>query len=85
MIVKLITRISKVEVLMNSWDLLLSNILKEAKKLKDKNMLDICSKIALIPNEVKLYVLKRFIMNCMKLYKIGFIQWRIRFPNIISN
>jgi hypothetical protein len=50
---QLVTRLSKIEVLINYWDKILGQIQMKASQLKDKKVTALCRQIILVPKEVK--------------------------------
>lgn len=78
---QLLTRLSKVDVLMNYWDKMLGQIQMKASKTKDKKATALCRQIILVPKEVQYSILKKYVSACRLLYAIAFTQWRLEYPS----
>ena len=55
-----------------------------ASKNKDDETLELCKKIALVPEHIKYACLGKYVQKCMDLHRIAFIQWRYLFPNKLT-
>ena len=65
-------RYAKVDVLLNYWDKLLGHIQFKATKRKDEAASKLCQKFMLVPQHVKIHMLRKYIEHCRKTYAIAF-------------
>ena len=82
---KLGTKFSKIEVLLTFWDKMVGYIHQQASDLKDEETINMMGQILLVPEDVKIEVLKVYLIKCMQLHSIAFFQWRLKFPNTIKH
>ena len=76
----LVVRQSKADVIENYWDKQLALLAKRADQQKDPKVIELCQKLKDIPGEVKRHVLIQYISRCRVLYRIAFMQWRLKYP-----
>jgi hypothetical protein len=81
---QMLTRFSKVEVLINYWDKLLGQIQTKASAWNDKKVTQLCGQIVLVPAEVQYNILRKFVTACRVLYATAFCQWRLKFPSKVK-
>jgi len=77
----LVTKESKIEVLLNYWDKMFGVLQSQASKSNDKPTNDMCKKLIVIPKEVRYAMLKKYVTQCRNLYTIAFFQWRLMYPS----
>jgi len=75
------TKENKVEVLLNYWDKLFSQIQFKSSKLKDEATNDMCKKIIVVPKAIKRAALAGYVDKCKEIHAIAFLQWRKKFPS----
>ena len=68
---------SKVDVLDTYWDKILGQFQMKATKLKDKYMTEVCKRIIMVPKNVRITCLTKYVLACKWVYAIGFFQWRL--------
>lgn len=78
---KLEIKNSKVDVLINYWDKMIDKLVKKSEKFGDLHMIHIINQIILIPKEIRLYVLREFVSQCVLFYNIAFSQWRLMYDH----
>jgi hypothetical protein len=70
---------SKVELISERWDYLLSKWINIALVSKDEGMTRLLFEIRKIKPNVKYYLLKNYIMQCKVFHAMAFLQWRLHF------
>jgi hypothetical protein len=70
---QLLTKYSKVEVLLTYWDKLFCKILTKTLKLKDTKANQLMIKIAKVPLAVKYDLLKNYVLKCRELHSVAFL------------
>ena len=80
---QLITRHSKVEVLINYWDKMINMLRIKANESRDQKILNILHNIIKVPKFIKRWILTLFVYRCRELYHIAFFQWRLKNPSTI--
>ena len=75
-------RYSKVDVLLNAWDLVASAIMRRASRRKDQAVMTMLQDIAILDSNptVKRHVLLKYVNKCRELHSIAFLQWRMLYP-----
>lgn len=71
---------SKVDVLINFWDKILGNIIKDKIKFKDKKADSLAIELTKIYKPVRDACLRAWIDRCKSVYNIAFMQWRLKYP-----
>ena len=71
---------SKVDMLINYWDKIVTQVLLEASRKGDLKMKNIINLIMLVPAEVRKACLRQYIAQCRKVHSIAFLQWRVMHP-----
>ena len=66
----------KVQVLLNYWNRITSNLQFRAYRLRDDNGLAMVRHLMLVPLKVKLAMFREYIERCRLLHAIAFLQWR---------
>lgn len=67
------TKYSKVDVLLVFWEKLFIKIQMQASKLKDTKVNSLLNKIAQVPGEVKVHLLKHYVIKCRELHSVAFL------------
>jgi hypothetical protein len=76
---KIKIKFSKVDILINFWDKMIDELVHKSEKFGDNQMIDIINKIILVPQEVRIYVLRAYLKQCIMFYNLAFCQWRLMF------
>jgi len=63
-------------ILKKRWSILLLKLLKEAKHLKDKEMIKQIDQLILIPTAVSEAAIRHYLLKAEGLYRIAFYQFR---------
>ena len=74
---QLMTRHSKVEVLINYWDKMINKMMVQANNLRDQKIIKVLHRIIQIPKFIQRWILTLFVYRCRELYHIAFFQWRL--------
>jgi len=58
---KLQIKYSKVDVLITYWDKVINELVHKSEEFGDNHMIELINKIILVPNEVRIYVLRAYL------------------------
>jgi hypothetical protein len=74
---RIVTKLSKVEILYNMWDKLIGVIQLQATARDCPVIKELAKNLILIPKEVQREALVYYLKQCQELYGIAFFQWRL--------